>query len=140
MSLKPRQGSRGLSLARAFFLVVVYGGASTILGLSLGFAALHALYPEVVGWRRPMAVAVVCVAALAVCWATMPANRPHVGAMILRVAMIGSLFVGALMAKGLMFGSDARGREVLVLIITAVAFAIGLGVTRGTRWGRKWLR
>ncbi|HWM79934.1 MAG TPA: hypothetical protein VNS56_20315 [Methylomirabilota bacterium] len=62
------------------------------------------------------------------------------GALILRVAMIGSFFVGAIMAKGLLFGSGARGREVLVLITAAVVFAIGLGVARGTRWGRKWTR
>ncbi len=139
MALKPRHGGKGL--ARGLFLVLVYGGASTFLGLSVGFAALHALYPEVVGWRRPVTVAAMCVAALAVCWATMPANRPHVGALILRVAMIGSFFVGVFMAKGLMFGSGrARGREVLVLSIAAVVFAIGLGVARGTRWGRKWTR
>ena len=138
MALKPRHGGKGL--ARGLFLVLVYGGASTFLGLSVGFAALHALYPEVVGWRRPVTVAAMCVAALAVCWATMPANRPHVGALILRVAMIGSFFGGAIMAKGLLFGSGARGREVLVLITAAVVFAIGLGVARGTRWGRKWTR
>jgi len=48
---------KGLSLARGLFLVFGYVIASSILGLAVAVATIHALYPGVAEWRRPAVVA-----------------------------------------------------------------------------------
>ena len=79
MRSTPEHGGKGLSLARGLFLVFGYVIASSILGLAVAVATIHALYPGVAEWRRPAVVAGLSLAVIVVCWLTMPANRPHVG-------------------------------------------------------------
>ena len=132
---------KGLSLARGLFLVFGYVIASSILGLAVAVATIHALYPGVAEWRRPAVVAGLSLAVIGVCWLTMPANRPHVGVLILRVEMVVCLAVGAFVARRLLLGrSPVLGGDVFILIVTAAGFVIGLGIARGTSWGRKWAR
>src|SRR5437879_11510644 len=129
----------GLSLPRRLFLLFGYVVASCILELASGFATLRALYPVVAAWRGAAVVAVLSVAVIGVCWLTMPANRPHVGALILRVAMVALLPVGIVAARRLILShGPAPGRDVFILTITVAAFGIGLWIARGSRWGRKW--
>jgi hypothetical protein len=128
------------SLARGFPLVLGYTITSSILCLAVAVAAIHSLYPAVAEWRRPAVVAGLSLAVM-VCWLTMPANRPHIGVLILRVEMVASLAVGVFVARRLLFGrSPVLGGEVFILIVTAAGFVIGLCIARGTRWGRKWAR
>jgi hypothetical protein len=55
---------------------------------------------------------------IVVCWLTMPANRPHVGVVILRVEMVASLAVGVFVARRLLFGrSPVLGGEVFMVIV-----------------------
>jgi|GEM_PF-4506395 hypothetical protein len=132
---------KGLSLARGLFLVFGYVIASSILGLAVAVATIHALYPGVAEWRRPAVVAGLSLAVIVVCWLTMPANRPHVGVLILRVEMVVCLAVGVFVAGRLLFGrSPVVGGDVFILIVTAAGFVIGLCIAGGTRWGRKWAR
>jgi hypothetical protein len=129
---------KGLSLARGLFLFFGYVIASSILGLAVAVATIHALYPGVAEWRRPAVVAGLSLAVIVVCWLTMPANRPHVGVLILRVEMVVCLVVGAFVARRLLFGrSPVLGGDMFILIVTAAGFVIGLGIARGTRWGRE---
>ena len=139
MSSMRRNAAEGLSLPRSLFLLFGYLLASCILGLVIGFATVHALYPGVAVWPGLAVVAALSVAVIGVCWLTMPANRPHVGALVLRVAMAALLPVGIVAVRRLILNrGPASGREVLILAITAAAFGMGLWMARGTRWGRKW--
>src|SRR5215831_330315 len=68
---------KGLSLSRGLFLAFGYFIGSSVLGLAIGFATILALYRGVVEWRRPAVAAALSLAVIALCWLTMPANRPH---------------------------------------------------------------
>jgi len=141
MRSRPENTGKGLSLGRGLFLVFGYGITSSILGLAVAVATIHALYPGVAEWRRPAVIAGLSLAVIVVCWLTMPANRPHVGALIPRVEMVASLAVGVFVARRLLFGrSPVLGGEVFTLIVAAAGFVIGLCIARGTHWGRKWAR
>ena len=105
-----------------------------MLGLAVGVVAIDALYRGTAEWRRPALAAAVCLATIAVCWGTMPANRPRVGALVLRVAMVASLVVGAFVARRILFGSGRALRgEVSTLLIATVVFAVGLYIARRMR-------
>ena len=81
-------------------------------------------------------VAGLSLAVIVVCWLTMPANRPHVGVLILRVEMVVCLAVGVFVARRLLFGRNpVVGGDVFILIVTAAGFVIGLCIARGRRWG-----
>ena len=76
-----------------------------------------------------------------VCWLIVPTNRPHGGALILYVAMVASLAIGAFVARRLLFGrGPALAGEVLLLTIASAVFTIGAYVVHGTRWGRRRMR
>lgn len=141
MRSRSESTGKGLSLARGLFLVFGYGITSSILGLAVAVATIHALYPGVAEWRRPAVIAGLSLAVIVACWWAMPANRPHVGALILRVEMVASLAVGVFVARRLLFGrTPVLGGEVFTLIVTAAGFVIGLCIARWTHWGRKWAR
>ena len=141
MPSRSAQKGKGLSFSQGLFLVIGYHFASLTLGLAVALAAMKALYPGIAERGHPAIVAALSVAAMTACWLTMPANRPHMGALTSRVVMLASLVVGAAVARRLLFGrGPALGGEVFVLIISAIAFGTGLCVARGTRWGRKWAR
>jgi len=132
---------KGLSLSRGLFLAFGYFIGSSVLGLAIGFATILALYRGVVEWRRPAVAAALSLAVIALCWLTMPANRPHMGMLILRVTMVALLAVGAFVGRHVLLGpGPVRGDEIFVLIITIAAFAIGVWLDRGTRWRRRWAR
>jgi hypothetical protein len=120
-------------------LLFGYLVASTVLGLAVGFIGVHALYPEVAGWRGPVASGASSVALIALCWFAIPAHRPNIGALILRVAMVALLPIGVFAARQLVSArGSAVGREAVILTLATAAFGIALWVARRTRWGQKW--
>jgi hypothetical protein len=137
MGSTSRHTHKSLGLPRGLCLAFGYGVGSSVLGLAIGFATILALYRGVVEWRRPAVAAVLSLAVMAVCWLTMPANRPHMGILILRVAMVALLAVGVFVARHVLLGPrPARGGEIFVLIITTAAFATGVWLDRRARWRR----
>src|SRR5712664_2148155 len=52
MRSRPGNTGKGVSLARGVVLVFGYGITSSILGLAVAVATIHALYPGVAEWRR----------------------------------------------------------------------------------------
>jgi len=128
-----------LSVARGVALLFGYLVASIVLGLAAGFATVHALYPAVASWRGPAVTGALSLAVITVCWFAMPANRPNIGALSLRVAMVALLLIGVFAARQLLLaGGAAFGKEVAILALTTAAFGVALWVARRTRWGRKW--
>jgi hypothetical protein len=134
-----RHTHKSSGLPRGLLLVSGYGIGSIVLGLAIGFAAIQALYRGgVVEWRRPEIAAALSLAVMAVCWLTMPSNRPHMNLLILRVAMVTLLVVGGFVARRVLLGPRPfRGAEIFVLSITTAAFAIGVWLD--SRWRRKWV-
>jgi hypothetical protein len=101
----------GLSLAKGVVLVLAYPLASLVVGMALGFATVHALYPGVAGWRGPAVSSAVGVGLIAIGWFTLPANRPHIGALLLRIAMVALLPIWAFAAKRLISAGTPVARE-----------------------------
>src|SRR5262245_25272484 len=128
---RSENAGKGLSLGRGICLVVGYGITSATLGLAIAAASIYALYPAVAHWRGPLVGAALSLIVMGVCWMTMPANRPHVGVLILRVEMVAALAVGAFVARRLLFGRHpVLAGEVFVLVIAIAGLVIGLAIAR----------
>ena len=133
MSSTRANAGEDLSLARGVALLFGYPVASIVLGLAVGFATVHALYPGVAGWRGAAASGALSVAVIMVCWFARPANRPNMGALILRVAMVALLPIGVFTARQFILAPGPRfGKEAVILTFTTAAFAVALWVTRRT--------
>ncbi len=143
MSSISRQTRQWRSLSKGLFLLSGYVIGSTVLGLAIAFATIMALYRYrgMVEWRRAVVAATLSLVLMTLCWLTMPANRPPLGQLILRVAMVALLAVGAFVARHVLFGpGPVRSDEILVLFITTAAFAISVWLDRAPRWRRKRAR
>ena len=141
MRSRPGNTGKGVSLARASSSSLDTASPAAFLAWLSRSPRYMPCILALPNGGEPAVIAGLSLAVIVVCWLTMPANRPHVGALILRVEMVASLAVGVFVARRLLFGrSPVLGGEVFTLIVTAAGFVIGLCIARGTHWGRKWAR
>jgi hypothetical protein len=70
-------------------------------------------------------------------WIMMPLNRPRPGALALQIAMVWALVTAAAIARLHLHGGAMRYQEWIALSMSAATFAVGIYVSRYTRWGRK---
>ena len=140
MSAAAMDGAVKPTLTQGFTLALVYALGSVFMGIALAFATFHFLYPGSVGLGMPLVLATACLLAMLACWITMPLNRPHFGALTLRVVMIWSLGIaGAILRRRLSSHEHLAPHEAAVLVVAVILFLTGVLISRGSSWGKRWL-
>jgi ABC-type amino acid transport system permease subunit len=125
------------TLVRGFALNLCYSIATFFLGLSLAFAAFFAMYPDHGNPLRPLIFSGIFLSVVLLGWVLMPMNRPPAGTLVLQVLMMWSLLTAVEIVGVHLHGQPIRAHEWIALGVCAVSFALGIYVSRRTRWGRK---
>jgi len=132
--------NKSTATVRGSLATVVYGLASGLLALFLAFQTHRLLLPRPAPTLRLAMDALACVIVMFVCWFKMPANRPHLGALVLRVAIIWSLAIIALvMHFRSMLHGDFTFAEIFLMGSAATILFLGIVITFRTSWGKQWL-
>lgn len=120
-------------------LWLVYSFGGLVPGMVMAYGTACYLYQVDFSIVRPLIIAAVCVIATLACWITLPANRPHIGGLVLRVSMVWALMIASIILHHRL---DVHRRmtiqEVGILGIATVLFSTGAFVSRRTSFGKRW--
>jgi len=120
--------------------LVIYGLASGFLGLFLAFLTRRVLLPGAGTILRPAIDVLGCFVVMLVSWFKIPLNRPHPGALVLRVLMVWSFaIISLVMYRRSILQGQFTSVELFILGSAVTVLLLGVIFTFRASWGKQWL-
>jgi hypothetical protein len=130
-----------LTLIHGLTLWLVYSFGGLFLGIAMAYGTVSYVYQVDFSIARPLICAAVSVIAAVACWIAFPANRPHIGGLVLRVSMVWALMITSIILhRWIDVHKRLTPQEVSILGTAAVMFSTGVFISRRTSLGKKWFR